>query len=108
MTVTVNVGHTVTNTIVYLDQNGNVMLQTPVPDKAPVWTDSGSAANPPLDSVNVSPDGSTAVVTALSAGTDNLSVALTVGGSAFSASVAIGITPAPQVLTSIAINSVVS
>ena len=106
--VQVTVGHTVTNTIVYLDQNGNPMVTTPTPDSPPVWTDSGSTATPPIDSLSVSTDGSTATVTAQAAGTDELGVTVVVGGKTFTASVEIDISAAPQVLTSVAIESVVS
>lgn len=108
MSVAANVGQTVTNTIVYLDQNGQPMATAPTPDSPPLWTDSGSTASPPLDTLTVSPDGSTATVVALAAGTDNLAVSVTVGGKSFSASVEIDISPAPQVLTSIGINSTVA
>jgi hypothetical protein len=106
--VPVSVGHTVTNIIKYLDQNGNSMVTTPKPDSPPAWTDSGSTATPPIDTLSVSTDGNTATVAATAAGTDNLAVTVLVGGKSFSATVEIDISPAPQVLTSIAIVSTVA
>ena len=41
---TVNVGHTDTLGIEYLDQNGNPMLTPVTPDSPPTWTDAPSVA----------------------------------------------------------------
>jgi hypothetical protein len=106
--VPVTVGHTVTNVIQYFDQNGNPMLVTPTPDSPNVWVDSGSQASPPIDAVATSTDGNTTTVTPSAAGTDNLSVTVTVGGKTFTASVEIDISAAPQVLTTIGIASTVN
>lgn len=106
--VPVTVGHTVTNVIQYFDQNGNPMIVTPTPDTPNVWTDSGSAESPPIDTSAVSTDGNTQTVTATAAGTDQVGVTVVVGGKTFTASVEIDISPAPQVLTSIGIASTVS
>lgn len=107
----VTVGHSAALSIVYLDQNGNPMLTTPTPDPAtppatnPTWTDAPSAAG--VDTLTSNADG-TATLAALAPGSDNVSVTVTVGGVAFSASLAVAVAAPPQVLTSIAINSVVS
>ncbi len=106
--VPVTVGHTVTNVIRYLDQNGNPMQTTPTPDSPNVWTDSGSAASPALDTSTISTDGNTQTVVAQAAGVDQVTVTVTVGGKTFTASVEIDISPTPQVLTSIAIESTVA
>jgi hypothetical protein len=98
------VGHEIVNTIVYLDQNGQPMLVTPAPDSAPVWT---NLAAPTIDTMSVSADGSTDTVTAVGAGVDSLTVTVTVGGVQFTAVEQISVSAAPQVLTSVAINSVV-
>jgi hypothetical protein len=102
---TVNVGHTDTMTIQQLDQNGNPML-TPVPFATPpVWANAPSA--PGVDSFVAAADGSSAVLTALSAGTDTVTVTASavVNGNtvSFSATDLVTIAAAPQVLSSIAI-----
>src|ERR1700751_2797877 len=77
-TVTVNVGHVVNCTIVYLDQNGNPMLTTPTPDSVPTWSDTPSPAG--CATVTVAPGGLTATDTAVAEGADVISLSLTVGG----------------------------
>lgn len=99
--VTVNVGHQVQMALVYLDQNGQPMLTTPTPDAAPTWTDAPAPAGDATLAVGAG--GLTAVDTAVAPGTDLVTVSLAVGGVAFSATLGITISPAPQVLTSIAI-----
>ena len=101
----VTVGHTVVDTIVYLDQNGNPMLTTPTPDSPPTWA---NLAAPTIDTMTVSADGSTDTVNAVGAGVDTVTVTVVVGGKSFTASQQLTISPAPQVLTSIAIDGVVS
>lgn len=102
----VTVGHTVTNTIVYLDAAGNPMLTAVVPDTGSVvWANTAPAT---VDTLVVSADGLTAVVSAVGAGSDSLSVMVKVGGVSFSATESLNISAAPQVLTSIAIQGVVS
>lgn len=102
----VTVGHTVTDTIVYLDQSGNPMLVTPTPDSPPVWTN--APGTPPVDSMTVSADGSTATISALAAGADTIGVTVIVAGVTFKATQNLNIAAAPQVLTSVAINGVVA
>lgn len=104
MAVEATVGHTITSTILYLDANGNPMLTKPVPDAPPTWTQS----TPATDTLSVSADGSTATDVGVAAGSDTLSLALMVGGVQFAATQQITIDAAPQVLTSVAIASVVS
>src|SRR3974390_2575319 len=98
---TVNVGHQVTCTIQYLDQNGQPMLTTVTPDSPPTWQDSPSPPGAATDVVAA--DGSTDVVTAVAAGSDTVGVSVTVGGKVFTDSVLITISPAPQVLSSVVI-----
>jgi len=102
--VTVSIGHTIAFSIEYLDANGNPMLTPPVPDAPQTWTNTATA----IDTLAVSPDGTTAVDTAVAPGADTVTVALAVGGVAFTASQAIVVSPAPQVLTSVAVKAVVS
>lgn len=99
------VGHQIVNTIVYLDQNGQPMLTSPSPDAAPVWS---NLAAPTVDTMQVSADGTTDTVTAVGAGADSLSVSVTVGGQVFTAVEQINVSTAPQVLSAVAINPVVS
>ncbi len=102
--VTVNVGHTVSFTLVYLDQNGNPMLTTPTPDAAPTWTDT----TPATGTLTVAGNGLTASELAVAAGSDTVSVALAVGGTSFSASIGVTVQEAAQVLTSISILATVA
>jgi hypothetical protein len=102
--VTVNVGHTVSMSIEYLDANGNPMLVTPVPDSAPTWTDT----TPATGTLTVAAGGLTATELAVEAGSDLVNLSLTVGGVSFAASLGITVTAAPQVLTSIAIEATVN
>jgi hypothetical protein len=102
--IQVNAGHSVDCSIEYLDQNGNPMLTAPTPDSPPAWTNAPSA--PGIDTLTVSPDGSTAVLAtnaADAAGSDTLSLTVVVGGKSFAATLAVAISAAPQVLTSVQI-----
>ena len=101
---TVSVGHTISMSIGYLDTNGNPMLVTPAPDNAPAWTDTTSAT----ETLTVAPGGLTASALAIAPGSDTVSVALAVGGQQFTASLAITVEAAPQVLGSIVLNATVS
>lgn len=103
-TVTVSIGHTVACSLVFLDQSGNPMLITPVPDALPVWTDT----TPATGTLTPSPDGLTANEVALAAGSDTISVSLSVASVAFTASVGVVVSPAAQVLTSVSIATTVS
>ena len=102
--VTVSIGHTVTCGLLYLDANGNPMIPQPTPDAAPTW----AQTTPATDTMAVSADGSTDVLTAVAAGGDVVSVDVKVGGVDFTASVPITVSPAPQVLTSVEITTSVS
>lgn len=101
---TITVGHSLALTISYLDANGNPMLTTPVPDAPPAWTQT----TPATETLTVAADGNSASTVALVAGTDVVSLSLAVGGTAFSATLAVEVDAAPQVLTSIAITAVAS
>lgn len=102
--VTVNVGHAVNMSIVYLDQNGNPMLAAPTPDAAPTWANS----TPATGTLVAAADGMSAVETAVAAGADVVTLSVTVGGKAFSATLPITVAAAPQVLTSVDISAAVS
>jgi hypothetical protein len=102
--VLVSIGHTVSCTIVYLDQNGNPMLTPPTPDAPPTWADS----TPATGTLTASANGLTASELAVAAGADTITVNLAVGGKPFSASIPIEVQAAPQVLTSIEIAATVA
>jgi hypothetical protein len=102
--VTLTVGHTVDFALVFLDQNGNPMLVTPVPDAAPIWSD----ITPATGTLTPAASGLTASELAIAAGSDTVSVSLMVGGVSFSASIDVTVTSVPQVLTSVAIAATVS
>jgi len=90
--------------IEYLDQNGNPMLVTPVPDAAPAWTDT----TPATGALTVAPGGMTATELAAEPGSDVVSVSFSVGGTGFSATLPITVTPVAQVLTSVEIEATVA
>lgn len=102
----ITVGHTDTMAILYFDAAGQTMLVTPVPDSPATWTNTPSV--PPVDSFTVAPDGNSAVLAALAAGSDIVNVSVTVGGKVFTATENVTISAAPQVLTSIAIGNSVA
>ena len=104
MSVTVNVGHTVSFALVYLDQNGNPMLTAPTPDSPPVWSDT----TPATGTLTAAASGLTASELAIAAGTDTVNVTVTVGGKTFTASVDLAVAAAPQVLTTVGISSIVN
>ena len=109
--VSVNVGHKVTCTYTFVDQNGNPMLVQPTPAAPATWTDTPSAAG--VDSNSVSADGTTDVVSALAAGTDTVGLSVTIQTPAgtpqtFTDSALITVTPAPQVVSGVVIETAVS
>jgi hypothetical protein len=99
------VGHNITYTIVYLDQNGQPMLTSVTPDSPPAWS---NLAAPTIDTMSISADGSTDSVSAVGAGADSVTVSVTVGGVTFTAVDQVSISAAPQVLGAVALNAVVS
>lgn len=102
--VTLSVGHSVDFSILFLDQNGNPMLTTPVPDAPPVWSD----ITPATGTLVVSASGLSASEAAIAAGTDTVSVSLAVGGVTFTGSIDVTVEAAPQTLTSIGILATVA
>ena len=102
--VAVTVGHIVNCSLVFLDQDGNPMVTTPTPDAPPTWSDT----TPATGTLTAASNGLTASEAIIAAGSDTISVKLSVGGVAFSASVPVTASAAPQVLTSVAINTTVS
>ena len=102
---TVNVGHKIEMTITYLDQNGNPMQVTPTPDSKPTWADAPSTAG--IDTLVVASDGLSAELDALAAGSDTVTLTVLVGGATFTATLAVQISPAPQVLTTVQISPTV-
>jgi hypothetical protein len=94
------VGDTVGFAIAYFDQNGNPMVTTPTPDSPPTWSDTNTA----VGDLSQSADGTTAQESIVGAGTDSVSVNLTVGGVAFTAELTITASAATtQTLSSIEI-----
>src|SRR5271154_4010124 len=72
MSTTVNLGHTISMSIAFLDQNGNPMLTTPTPDSPPVWTNT----TPATETVAAAANGLTAVATPVAVGTDTVNLAV--------------------------------
>ena len=105
-TDTVNVGHQIAFSITYVDTSGNPMLTPVTPDSPPTWTDAPSAAG--VDTFTASADGNTALLVAEAAGSDTVSLSVTVGGVTFTASDLVTISAAPQVLGGVEITSVVT
>ena len=101
MAATLTVGHVDNLSIGFLDQHGNPMLVTPVPDLPPVWANAPVPAG--ADTLTVATNGLTAVLAAVAAGADTVSLTVVVGGHTFTASDSITISAAPQVLTSVEI-----
>jgi hypothetical protein len=106
MPLKVTVGHSVSCGLLFLDQNGNPMLTTVVPDAPATWSHVQSGTS--VDTLTPSGDGNSASVDALSPGTDTLSVSVVVGGLTFSATLDIEVDPAPQVVSSVQIVATVA
>ena len=106
MDTSLNIGHTVSVAIAYFDQHGNPMLVEPKPDTAPVpaWTNT----TPTTETIAVSADGLSCVGTPIAVGTDVISLALSVGGVMYSATLGVTVTAEPQVFTSIGLVPTVS
>lgn len=102
--ITLSVGHTLTDSILFLDAVGNPMLTTVTPDSPPTWTQS----TPATETLTASADGLTFSGPAIAVGTDSVGLTVVVGGVTFSASQSVTVTAAPQVLTSVAISPAVS
>ena len=102
--ITLNPGHTAALSILFLDQNGNPMLATPVPDSPPVWTNTA----PAVDTLTVVTGGLSATDLAIAEGTDVISLSVIVGGKTYAATLPITVVTAPQVLTSVQIASTIS
>ena len=99
MATTVNVGHKINCALQLLDQSGNPMLVTPTPDSVPTWTN----GSPAVDTLVAAVDGMSAVDTAIAPGSDTIQLSGSFGGTTFTASLAVTVTPVPQVLTSVVI-----
>jgi DMSO reductase anchor subunit len=96
---TLTIGHTLNLAIQELDQHGNPMLVPVVYDAAPVWTNS----SPATETLSVSSDGKTATGTPIAPGTDTVSLSVSIGGQVFTATLAVEVNAAPQVVSSIVI-----
>jgi len=97
--VTVSVGHEVICALEFDDQNGNPMLTPPTPDSPPTWSDSAT----PASAFTFTSSGVTATDVANAAGSDTISVSVSVGGVAFNATLGVTCAAAPQVLSAVRI-----
>lgn len=105
MSTEVAIGHTVAMSLAFLDQHGNPMITVAKPDSPPVWTN----VKPAIETVVAPADGMSAVATPLVVGSDTITVKLSVGGVAFTATLDVNvIATEAQVLTSVAIVPVIS
>jgi hypothetical protein len=78
-----NVGNNLSFSIAYFDANGNEIAATP--DSPPTWSDD----NATVGDLTQSADGTSAQESILAAGTDDVSVNLTIGGVQFTATLSI-------------------
>ena len=106
MSTSVTVGHQIDYALQYVDDSGNPMLQPVTPDSPPTWANAADPAN--CDTFNPAADGSSAVVIAQGAGSDTISVQVTVSGVNYSASDQVTIASAPQVLGGVQLVATVS
>jgi hypothetical protein len=104
MATTYTIGHTLTATIRYLDQNRNPMLVTPVLDAVPSW----SNTNPAAETLTVSPDGLSVLASPVAPGLDTISLLVATGGQTFSATLDVEVDAAAQVLSFIEIVPVIA
>ena len=104
MSTIVNVGHNIALSIGYLDQNENPMLTPVTPDAPPTWSNTATTT----ETLVVAAGGLTAETTAVSSGTDVISLAVIVAGVTYPASLNVTVDAAPQVLTSVEIIPTVS
>lgn len=100
---TVSVGHKVALAVGFLDTNGNPMVMAPTPDSPPAWINS----NPAAETLVAAADGLSAVTTTVAPGNDVVSLTVVVGAASFSATLAVEVDAAPQVLGSVVINPTV-
>ena len=106
MSTEVTVGHQVDYVIQYVDSDGNPMLQPVTPDSPPTWANAPDPSD--CDTFAPAADGSSAVVQAQGAGSDTISVQVTVSGVQYSASDQVTISAAPQTLGGIELVATVS
>lgn len=97
MATSMNVGQKLPITIQFLDQNGNPMAPTPVPDAPPTWTNSNNT----VGTLVVASDALSAEEDALTAGATTVGMTLAVAGVSFTASLDVTVAAAAQVLTSV-------
>lgn len=102
--VNVNVGHTVSLGLLFVDQHGNPMLVQPTPDASPsvAWSDDNAAAG------KLTANGATATDLAVAPGIDNVTVHVSVGGQALVGTLAINVQAEPQVVSGVEIVANVS
>ena len=96
---TLTVGHKMALQLVYFDTNGQPMLTPPTPDQSPPvsWSDTNPAAE------TLSASGGSCSVVAIAPGADTITVAVSVGGTVYKASLDVSVQAVPQVLGSVGI-----
>ena len=99
MATNFTVGSTLSLSIAYLDQHGQPMTTAPTPDSAPAW----SNTTPATETLAPAADGLTCVATGDAPGSDTVDLTVVVGGATFTATLAVEVEAAPQVLTSVEI-----
>jgi hypothetical protein len=97
MATTINVGQTLPLSVKYLDASGNDITADVTPDAPPAWTDT----TPVTDTLTGF--GSTATALGLAAGTDVITMDVTVGGVAFSATLDLTVAALVPVVASVEI-----
>ena len=100
--VDAKVGQSISYSLEFLDQHGQPIAVTP--DAAPEWSDT----TPATEALTQSSDGLSAHGAAIAVGQDTVAVKVVVGGKEFDATIAVNVTEAPPVLTSVAIVAKVS
>ena len=100
MTDNVTVGHQINYSFVEVDTSGNPML-TPVPVTSSSWAN--TPATPPVDNFTVAAGGATAVLQAIAAGSDTVTVTAVINGVTYTATDQVIIAAPPQVLGGIQI-----
>ena len=95
----ITLGHGIDLAIAFLDASGNPMVNPPIPDAPPSWTQT----TPATESLAVDPGGMTAHCKSIAVGSDSLALSVVVGGATFTANLAVNVAAPAQVLTSVAI-----
>lgn len=98
MALTLEVGQTDALSITVLDSNGQP-IASPTFDTPPAW----SNTTPATETLAAAADDLTATLTAVAVGTDVVNLSCSIDGAAFTASLDVTVTAAPQVPASVEI-----